>query len=76
MKILDIGCGKNKIKGMKGDIVIGLDSKKLKGVDIVWNLEKTLLPFKNNYFNQLLKLKVEELKWTKSKIFHFNYQKA
>lgn len=54
MKILDLGCGKNKIKPFgENDVVIGLDSIKLKGVDVVWDLEKTPLPFKTNEFSYI-----------------------
>ncbi len=52
MKILDLGCGKMKIKGfIEGDVVVGLDSRKLPGVDVVWNIEETPLPFSNNEFD-------------------------
>lgn len=53
MKILDIGCGpeRTKHKGSVKDVVIGLDRFKAKGVNVVWNLEKTPLPFKNNEFD-------------------------
>jgi SAM-dependent methyltransferase len=46
MKILDLGCGKNKIKGS-----IGLDIVKADGVDIVWDLTKFPYPFKDNEFD-------------------------
>ena len=52
-KILDVGCGEYKIKEENAK-VIGLDVKKFKGVDIVWNLEKTPLPFKNNEFDEII----------------------
>ena len=45
MKILDIGCGRNKRKD-----AIGIDIVKLEGVDIVCNLEEGL-PFKDNTFD-------------------------
>jgi predicted SAM-dependent methyltransferase len=51
MKILDVGCGNNKYKGNKGDIVIGIDKVKLKGVDVVHDIEKTPWPFKTNEFD-------------------------
>lgn len=55
MKILDIGCGKNKYKSAcKKDKVIGLDVLKLPGVDVVHNLEKFPWPFKNNEFNLII----------------------
>jgi len=52
MKILDIGCGygKHKTNNPK-DIVIGIDRVKIPGVNIVWDLEKTPLPFKKNEFD-------------------------
>ena len=52
-KILDVGCGKYKFQEENAK-VIGLDIKKFKGVDIVWNLEKTPLPFKNNEFDEVI----------------------
>jgi SAM-dependent methyltransferase len=52
MKILDIGCGLNKQKvSNQKDVVIGLDAVKVSGIDVVWNLEKTPLPFKKNEFD-------------------------
>lgn len=36
---LDIGCGENKQKGF-----VGMDIRKLKGVDIVWDFEKIPFP--------------------------------
>ena len=53
-KILDIGCGNHKVKG-----AIGLDFVKIKGVDIVHDLNKIPYPFKDNsfeviYANQVL----------------------
>ena len=54
MKILDIGCGYEKHKNInKTDTVIGLDRIKTPGVDVVWNLEKTPLPFKKNEFDEV-----------------------
>ena len=46
--VLDIGCGHEKIKPKRGEKVIGIDSIKDEGVDIVHNLEKPL-PFPDNY---------------------------
>lgn len=52
MKILDIGCGPNKYKSPNPeDKVIGLDIRKLPGVDVVWNLNKLPLPFPDNSFD-------------------------
>jgi len=45
-KILDIGCGNHKVKG-----AIGLDFVKIKGVDIVHDLNKIPYPFKDNSFD-------------------------
>jgi predicted SAM-dependent methyltransferase len=50
MKILDLACGKRKFKN-ENAVVIGLDKVKLPGVDIIWNLEKTPLPFSDNEFD-------------------------
>lgn len=49
-KILEIGCGMNKIN-VPDCKVIGLDASKLAGVDIVHDLEKTPLPFNDNEFD-------------------------
>jgi len=46
---LDIGCGRNKHKGY-----IGIDKRKLPGVDIVLNLDKDALPFPNNSIKEVL----------------------
>lgn len=46
MKVLNLGCGKGKIKDS-----INLDIKPLEGVDIVHNLEETPLPFKDKEFD-------------------------
>jgi len=55
MKILDIGCGNNKYKSLnKGDKVIGLDSIKLQGIDVIHNLEKFPWPFKNEEFDLII----------------------
>lgn len=48
MRILDMGCGKNKIKG-----AIGIDSVKLAGVDIVQDLNRFPYPFDDNYFDEI-----------------------
>ena len=55
MKILDIGCGKNKyVSKNKKDKVIGIDSIKLPRVNIVHNLEKFPWPLKKNEFDLIL----------------------
>jgi len=48
MNKLNIGCGKKQLKGY-----INLDSTKLKGVDVIHNLNKYPWPFKNNYFDEI-----------------------
>ncbi len=53
-KILDIGCGNHKVPS-----AIGLDFVKIKGVDVVHNLNETPYPLKDNsfdiiYANQIL----------------------
>jgi SAM-dependent methyltransferase len=48
--ILELGCGVHKIN-IPGSNVIGLDVSKLEGVNVVHNLEKTPLPFKDNKFD-------------------------
>jgi len=54
MKILDVGCGKNKYKGDKKDKVVGLDIVKLPCVDKVHDLEKFPWPFQNNEFDLVI----------------------
>lgn len=55
MKILDLGCGKNKFKSSNpNDVVIGIDKHKLEGVDIVHDLEKTPYPFEDNEFDEIV----------------------
>ena len=46
---LQIGCGNDKRKGY-----INLDGSKEVKPDVVWNLEKTPLPFKSNQFEEIL----------------------
>lgn len=53
MKILDLGCGKNKIK-RKDAIVIGIDIEPESGVDVVHNLNKFPYPFKDNEFDEIV----------------------
>jgi len=61
MKILDIGCGRNKYKSItKEDIVISLDRVKLHRVDIVHDLEKFSLPFRDNEFDKVIAFHVLE----------------
>lgn len=55
MKILDLGCGENKYKSDNAkDVVIGLDIIKAANVDVVWDLEKRPLPFKENEFDLII----------------------
>jgi len=55
MKILDIGCGKNKyISKNKEDLVIGIDMFNFPGVDISHNLEKIPWPVKDNEFDKVI----------------------
>jgi len=52
MKILDLGCGINKLKTKNpNDIIIGVDKVKVKGVDIVHDLDKFPYPFRDNEFD-------------------------
>ncbi|MBI1746603.1 MAG: class I SAM-dependent methyltransferase [Acidobacteria bacterium] len=48
IKSLDIGCGKNKVKG-----AIGIDRIKLEGVDVVWDLDQFPYPFADNSFDEI-----------------------
>lgn len=47
-KILDLGCGANRIEN-----AIGMDKTKLKGVNVVHDAEKFPYPFKANYFDEV-----------------------
>ena len=52
MKILNIGCGANKYKGLEvWDKVIGLDAQKFPDIDVVHDLNELPLPFKDNKFD-------------------------
>lgn len=48
MKILDLGCGINKVKG-----AVGVDYKKFKGVDIIHDLNKIPYPFEDNSVDEI-----------------------
>lgn len=48
-KKLNLGCGKDIKKGW-----VNLDSVKLPGIDIVHNIEKLPIPFKNGEFDEIL----------------------
>jgi len=63
-KILDIGCGKDKYKSPDpSDEVIGLDVVKLSGVDVVWDLHKIPLPFKDEEFDMVVSVhSIEHIK--------------
>jgi len=54
MKVLDIGCGDNKFKGGKGDIVIGIDRIRFNGVDVVSDMERFPYPFKDEVFDNVV----------------------
>ncbi|MFH1074557.1 MAG: class I SAM-dependent methyltransferase [Candidatus Firestonebacteria bacterium] len=45
-KILDLGCGNNKMEG-----ALGLDKQKYPCVDLVYDLDKMPYPFKDNEFD-------------------------
>jgi len=47
-KVLDLGCGNNKVNGS-----IGLNDIKLPGVDVVHNLNTFPYPFKDNEFDKI-----------------------
>ena len=47
MKILDIGCGRNKHEN-----TIGIDHHKVEGVDAICDIEDGL-PFKDNIFDKI-----------------------
>lgn len=51
--VLDVGCGKAKTK-IENATVIGMDKIKLPEVDIIHDLEKSPLPFKNNSFDEII----------------------
>ncbi len=55
MKRLNLGCGKKILSGY-----INTDVAKLKGVDVVHNMEKFPWPFKNNEFDEILTIHVLE----------------
>ena len=48
-KVLDLGCGKNKTEG-----AIGVDKIKLEGVDIIYDIEMSPLPFKDNCIDKII----------------------
>ncbi len=52
MKILDVGCGKNKFKN-QNDIIIGLDKHRFEGVDVLHDLERFPYPFKDEEFDAI-----------------------
>jgi ubiquinone/menaquinone biosynthesis C-methylase UbiE len=55
MKILDVGCGTDKIQG-----AIGLDRVKLEGVDVVHDLNNFPWPFEDESFDEIYMLDVIE----------------
>jgi len=52
MKILDIGCGRNKVKVENAE-VIGLDFYNKRDADVICNLEDGKLPFEDNEFDEI-----------------------
>ncbi|MBI5048545.1 MAG: methyltransferase domain-containing protein [Deltaproteobacteria bacterium] len=55
MRMLDIGCGKNKIHG-----AIGLDIHKTPATDVVCDLDKFPYPFRSNTFDKIYMMDVLE----------------
>jgi len=53
MKILDLGCGSDKLKS-EGNEIIGIDFDKNVKPDVVWNLNKIPYPFKDNEFDEIV----------------------
>jgi len=52
MKILDLGCGTKKFSGeLPEDTIVGLDTQKIPGVDVVHDMEKAPLPFDDESFD-------------------------
>ena len=58
-KILELGCGRNKQK-VKGAKVIGLDFYDNSQADVIYDLEKGKLPFKDNEFDGIIAIHVLE----------------
>jgi len=54
MRVLDLGCGTDKFKGDEGDIVIGIDIHRFKGVDIVYDLNKNPYPYESNSIDRII----------------------
>jgi len=55
MKILDLGCGKNKYESLNEmDEVIGLDKIKITDADVIHDLENLPLPFDDNEFDEII----------------------
>lgn len=53
IKKLNLGCGGDIKKSNEEESWINLDQSKLKGVDVVHNLNKIPWPFKSNYFDEI-----------------------
>jgi SAM-dependent methyltransferase len=52
MKILDLGCGKNKYKS-ESDEVIGMDKFQVDEADVIHDLEVFPYPFPDNHFDMI-----------------------
>ncbi|MEM4729869.1 MAG: methyltransferase domain-containing protein [Thermoplasmata archaeon] len=51
--IIDLGCGESKQKDDETDYVIGIDFRKVNGVDIIADIDKYGLPFKSNSIDKI-----------------------
>lgn len=58
MKILNLGSG--KLDSISYDEVVNLDITNYDGVDVVWDLNKLPLPFKDNEFGEILAYSILE----------------
>jgi len=54
MRILDLGCGKNKFKAKENDTVVGADLLQLPDVDVIHNFEKFPWPYKTSKFDLII----------------------
>lgn len=53
MKLLDLGCGKNKIKNKKA-IVVGVDIEAHSEADVIHDLNKFPYPFRDSEFDEIV----------------------